>query len=126
MIEFIGTAMEEGVKTIPDIIKASAGSPLGIFALMIICLSLLAFAFLWPPGRLIHREYRKCEGQFLEQTEHHFRVLQAAFRPDLAFLFFASPNGVSGTSIVIGTYEINDFNQSRGILPVLLVSFTLI
>ncbi len=45
MIEFIGTATEEGVKTIPDIIKASAGSPLGIFALMIICLSLLAFAF---------------------------------------------------------------------------------
>jgi hypothetical protein len=37
--------MEEGVKTIPDIIKAAAERPLGIFALMIICLSLLAFAF---------------------------------------------------------------------------------
>jgi hypothetical protein len=45
MIESIGTAMEEGVKAIPDIITASAGSPLGIFALMIICLSGLAFFF---------------------------------------------------------------------------------
>ena len=36
---------EEGVKTVPDIIKAAAVSPLGIFALMIICLSVLGFAF---------------------------------------------------------------------------------
>src|SRR5271165_3080443 len=45
MIASPGTTMEEGVKTIPDIIKAAAERPLGIFALMIICLSLLAFAF---------------------------------------------------------------------------------
>jgi hypothetical protein len=45
MIAFLGTAIEEGVKTAPDIIRASSGSPLGIFALMIICLSLLALAF---------------------------------------------------------------------------------
>src|SRR5271165_5838518 len=45
MISFIGSATEEGVKTVPDIIKAAAVSPLGIFALMIICLSALGFAF---------------------------------------------------------------------------------
>jgi hypothetical protein len=45
MISFIGSVTEEGVKTVPDIIKAAAVSPLGIFALMIICLSVLGFAF---------------------------------------------------------------------------------
>jgi hypothetical protein len=45
MISPIGTATEEGVKTVPDIIRAAATSPLGIFALMIICLSVLGFVF---------------------------------------------------------------------------------
>lgn len=45
MISPIGAATEEGVKTLPDIIRAAAESPLGIFALMIICVSALAFTF---------------------------------------------------------------------------------
>lgn len=45
MIASVGTAAEEGVKTVPDIIKAAAGSVLGILALMIICLCLLGFVF---------------------------------------------------------------------------------
>ena len=46
MISLIGTATEEGIKTVPDIIRAAATSLLGIFALMIICLSVLGFVVL--------------------------------------------------------------------------------
>jgi hypothetical protein len=45
MIASRGTAVEEGVKTVPDIIKAAAASTLGILALMIICLCCLASYF---------------------------------------------------------------------------------
>jgi hypothetical protein len=45
MILPISSATEEGIKSVPDIIKAAATSLLGIFALMIICLGVLGFAF---------------------------------------------------------------------------------
>jgi hypothetical protein len=45
MMATLGTAVEEGVKTLPDIIKAAAESTLGILALMIVCLCLLGFLF---------------------------------------------------------------------------------
>jgi hypothetical protein len=45
VIALLGTAVEEGVKTVPDIIKAAAASTLGILALTIICLCLLSFLF---------------------------------------------------------------------------------
>jgi hypothetical protein len=38
MIRYLVAIMEEGVKAILEIIKAAAESPLGILALMIICL----------------------------------------------------------------------------------------
>jgi hypothetical protein len=45
MILPISSATEEGIKSVPDIIKAAATSLLGIFALMIICLAVFGFAF---------------------------------------------------------------------------------
>jgi hypothetical protein len=52
MIASLGTTVEEGVKTVPDIIKAAAGSTLGILALMILCLCLLGFVFFRGAGLL--------------------------------------------------------------------------
>jgi hypothetical protein len=45
MILPISSAAKEGIKSVPDIIKAAATTPLGIFGLMIICLGVLGFAF---------------------------------------------------------------------------------
>jgi hypothetical protein len=45
MIPVISSATDEGIKSIPNIIRAAATSPLGIFALMIICLGVLGFTF---------------------------------------------------------------------------------
>jgi hypothetical protein len=45
MILLISSATEEGIKSVPDIIKAAATSLLGIFALMIMGLGVLGFAF---------------------------------------------------------------------------------
>ena len=45
MIPAISSATDEGIKSVPDIIKAAATSPLGIFALMIICLGVVGFTF---------------------------------------------------------------------------------
>ena len=45
MIPAISSATDEGIKSVPNIIKAAATSPLGIFALMIICLGILGFTF---------------------------------------------------------------------------------
>jgi len=41
----IASATEEAFNAVPDIIKAAAVSPLGIFALMIICLSVLGIVW---------------------------------------------------------------------------------
>lgn len=45
MILPISSAAKEGIKSVPDIIKAAATTPVGIFGLMIICLGVLGFAF---------------------------------------------------------------------------------
>ena len=45
MILPISSAAKEGIKSVPDIIKAAATTPLGIFGLMIICLGVLGFTF---------------------------------------------------------------------------------
>ena len=45
MNPFADRAIEEAVKTIPNTIKETASRPLGIFALMIIYLRVLGFAF---------------------------------------------------------------------------------
>jgi hypothetical protein len=46
MILRISSAAEEGIKSVPDIVKAAATTPLGIFALMVICLGVLGFVLL--------------------------------------------------------------------------------
>jgi len=45
MILPVSSAAKEGIKSVPDIIKAAATTPLGIFGLMIICLGVLGFTF---------------------------------------------------------------------------------
>ena len=45
MIPAISFATDEGINSVPNIIKAAATSPLGIFAIMIICLGVLGFTF---------------------------------------------------------------------------------
>ena len=45
MIPAISSATDEGINSVPNIIKAAATSPLGIFAIMIICLGVLGFTF---------------------------------------------------------------------------------
>jgi hypothetical protein len=54
MIPAISSATDEGIKSsVPNIIKAAATSPLGIFALMIICLGVLGFAFFTKANQYI-------------------------------------------------------------------------
>jgi hypothetical protein len=54
MIPAISSATDEGIKSsVPNIVKAAATSPLGIFALMIICLGVLGFAFFTKANQYI-------------------------------------------------------------------------
>jgi len=45
MILTMSSATEEGIKSVSDILKAAATTPLGIFALVIICLGVLGLGF---------------------------------------------------------------------------------
>jgi len=58
MISPIGAATEEGLKTLPEIIRAAAESPLGIFALMIICVSACRFQLIRRPSHFPVRVFQ--------------------------------------------------------------------